>query len=84
MFMVDIKHFAENEKELKNLIQAVSIYIQDIGMEFSIEKYALLIMKNGNRKMTQGIEPINQEKKSERSEKRLLCWFLGFMAYQPL
>ena len=47
MYMVDIKLFAKNEKELKTLIHAFRIYIQDIGMEFGIEKYALLLMKSG-------------------------------------
>ena len=37
MYMEDIKLFAEIEKELKPLIQAVRIYSQNIGMEFDIE-----------------------------------------------
>ena len=37
----DIKLFAQNEKELETLIQAVRIYSQDIGMEFVIEKCAM-------------------------------------------
>ena len=40
--MDNIKLFAKNEKELKTLIQTVRIYSQDIGMEFSIEKCAML------------------------------------------
>ena len=42
-----IKPFAENEKELGTLIKTKRIYCQDIGMEISIEKYAMHIMKNG-------------------------------------
>ena len=38
-------------------------------MEFGIEKYALLIMRNGKRHMTEGIKLPNK-KKSECSEKR--------------
>ena len=38
-------------------------------MEFSIEKSAMLVMKSGNRHMTEGMELPNQEK-SERSENR--------------
>ena len=41
MYMDDIKLFAKNEKELETLIHAVGIYIQDIGMEFGIEKCAM-------------------------------------------
>ncbi len=62
MYMDDIKLFAKNEKELENLIQAVRIYSQDIGMEFGIEKCAMLIMKSGKRHMTEGIELPNQDK----------------------
>ena len=42
MFMDDIKLFAKNEKEQETLIHAVRIYSQDIGMEFGIEKCAML------------------------------------------
>ena len=42
MYMDDIKLFAKNEKELETLIQAVRIYRQAVGMEFGIEKYAML------------------------------------------
>ena len=45
--MDDIKLFAKNEKELETLIHTVRIYSQDIGMEFGIEKCALLVMKSG-------------------------------------
>ena len=45
MYMYDIKIFVKNEKELKTLIWTISKYNQDIGMEFDIEKCAMLIMK---------------------------------------
>ena len=54
--------FAKNEKELKTLIHAVRIYCQDIGMEFGIEKCAMLAMKSGKRHLTDGIELPNQDK----------------------
>ena len=47
MYMDDIKLFAKNEKDLEALIDAVRIYNQDIGMGFSIEKYAMIVMKSG-------------------------------------
>ena len=62
MYMDDIKLFAKNEKELETLIHAVRIYSQDIGMEFGIEKCALLVMKNGKRHKTDGMELPNQDK----------------------
>ena len=55
MYMDDIKLFAKNERELETLIHAVRIYSQDIGMEFGIEKCAMLVMKSGKRRMTDGI-----------------------------
>ena len=47
MYMDDIKLFAKNKKEQETLIHAVKIYRQDLGMEFGIEKCALLVMKSG-------------------------------------
>ena len=55
-YMDDIKLFAKTEKELETLIQVVRIYSQDIGMEFDIEKYAMLVKKNEKRYITEGIE----------------------------
>ena len=60
--LTNIKQFAKNEKELETLIHVLRIYSQDIGMEFSIEKCAMLIMKSGNRHMTEGMELPNREK----------------------
>ena len=60
MNMDDIKLFAKNEKELENLIQTVRIFSQDIGMEFGIEKCAMLVMKSGKRYMTEGVKLPNQ------------------------
>ena len=62
MYMDDIKLFAKNEKELETLIHAVRIYRQDIGMEFGIEKCAMLVMKSGKRHMTDGMELPNLER----------------------
>ena len=62
MYMDELKLFAKNEKELETLIHTIRIYSQDIGMEFGIEKCALLVMKRGKRHLTDGIELPNQEK----------------------
>ena len=62
MYMGDIKLFAKNEKELETLIHTIRIYSQDIGMEFGIEKCALLVMKNGKWHLADGIELPNQDK----------------------
>ena len=62
MYMDDIKLLAKNEKELETLIHAVRIYSQDIGMEFGIEKCAMLVMKSGKWHMTDGMELPNHDK----------------------
>ena len=61
MYMDDIKLFAKNEKGLETLIHAVRIYSQDIGMEFGIDKCAMLVMKSGKRHLTDGMELLNQD-----------------------
>ena len=45
------------------------IYSHDIGMEFSIEKCAMLIMKSGKRHMTDGMELPNHDKIRTLGEK---------------
>ena len=60
--MDDIKLFDKNEKELETLIQSVRIYDDDIGMEFGIERYTIVLMKIGKQQMMEGIELPNQGK----------------------
>ena len=67
--MDDIKLFAKKEKELETLIQAVIIYSQDMGMEFGIEKCAMLIMRSREWHLTERIELPNQEKIRTLGEK---------------
>ena len=55
-------YLQKNDKELETLIHAVRIYSQDIGMEFGIEKCAILVMKSGKRHLTDGMELPNQDK----------------------
>ena len=60
MYMDDIKRFVKNENEVETLIQTVRIYSQDIGMEYGIEKCAMLVMNCGKRHITEGVELPNQ------------------------
>ena len=69
MYMDDIQLFAKNEKELETQIHAVRMYSQDIGMEFSREKYAILVMKSGKRYLTDGMELPSQDKIRTLGEK---------------
>ena len=69
MYMDDIKQFAKNEKEQETLIHTVRIYSQDVGMEFGIEKCAMLIMKSGKGNLTGRMELPNQDKIRTLGEK---------------
>ena len=57
-----LKYLQKKEKELETLIHVVRIYSQDIGMEFGIEKCAMLVMKSRKRHLTGGMELPNQNK----------------------
>ena len=70
MYMDDIKLFAKNEKKLETIIHSVTIYSHDIGMEFNIEKCAMLIMKSGKRHLTDEMELPNQDKDRTVGEKK--------------
>ena len=74
--MVDIKLFANNEKELETVILAIRILGKNIKMEFGIEKCTMLIMKNGKRETVEGIELPNQECIKTLREKKN-CKYLG-------
>ena len=39
--MVDLKLYSCSEKELDSLVQTISVFSKDIGMEFGIEKCAM-------------------------------------------
>ena len=47
MKMDAIKLFAKNEKEIETLMQTKRIDSKYVGIEFSIEKHAMLIIKSG-------------------------------------
>ena len=50
MYIDDIKTFAEKEKGFEDLIQKISIYNNEIRMEFRTEKHAMLRRKSETRK----------------------------------
>ena len=41
---------------LDSLVQTVHVFSEDIGMEFGIEKYAMLVMEKGKIVKSVGIE----------------------------
>ena len=69
MYMNAIKLFAKDEKELEILIHAVRIDSQDIGIEFGIEKCAMLVMKSDKRHLTDEMEQPNKDKIRTLGEK---------------
>ena len=56
LFMDDLELYAKNEKSLDSLIQAVRIFSKDIGIEFGIEKCAMLVLKRGKVATSNGIK----------------------------
>ena len=50
------------KKKMETLIHTVRIYSQDIGMEFGIEKCAMLVMKSEQRQLTDGMQLPNKDK----------------------
>ena len=56
LFMDDLKLYSRNEKELDSLVQTIRIFSKDIGMEFGIEKCAVLVIEKGKIVKSVGIE----------------------------
>ena len=47
LFMDDLKLYSRSEKGLDSLAQTVRVFREDIGTEFHIEKFAMLLMEKG-------------------------------------
>ena len=56
LYMDDLKLFAKEEAGLDALIQTVRVFSSDFGMEFGIEKCAVVIMKRGKMSNSNGIK----------------------------
>ena len=48
LFMDDVKLYGKDERETDSLVQTVKIFSNDVGMDFGINKCAVLVMKRGN------------------------------------
>ena len=53
--MDNLKLYAKSEKRLGSLVQTVSIFSDDISMEFGIDKCATLVLKRGEITESDGI-----------------------------
>ena len=47
LFMDDLKLYSRSGKGLASLVRTVCVFSEDIGMEFGIEKCAILVMEKG-------------------------------------
>ena len=47
LFMDDLQLYNRSEKGLDSLVQTVCVFIEDRGMEFGIEKCAMVVMEKG-------------------------------------
>ena len=56
LFMDDLKLYSRNEKELDSLVQTIRVCSKHIGMEFGIEKCAMLVIEKGKIVKSVGIE----------------------------
>ena len=56
LFMDDLKLYASSQKELDSLVRVVESYSRDIGMEFGMDKCAVLLMKDGKQVESEGVE----------------------------
>ena len=56
LLFMDLKLSSRSEKGLDSLVQTVRVFIEDIGMEFGIEKCATLVMKKGKIVKSVGTE----------------------------
>ena len=55
VFMDDIKLYGKSEKELEALVELVRVFSRDIGMEFGIDKCAVLSIRKGVKVHSDGI-----------------------------
>lgn len=55
LFMDDLKLYGSNEKEINSLVHTVRVFSSDIGIDFGIEKCAVVVMKRGKLDKSEGI-----------------------------
>ena len=66
--MDDLKHFGKSEYQIDSLEQTVFIFSEDIGMEFGLKKYGVVILKKEKLVKFDGIHLPNQEIMKEVDE----------------
>ena len=76
--MDDLKLYSRSEKGLDSLVQTVCVFSEDVGMEFGIEKCAMLVMKKGKIVKSVGIELPNGKVIKSLQEGEC-CKYLGIL-----
>ena len=72
--MDDLKLCSRSEKVLDSLVQTVRVFSEDVGVEFGIEKCAMLVMEKGKIVKSAGIElPNGKVIKSLREGESYKC-----------
>ena len=56
--MDDLKLYSRSEKRLNSLVQTVCVFSEDVGMEFGIEKCAMLVMEKRKIVKSVGIDVV--------------------------
>ena len=60
--MDDLKLHGKSEDEVHSLVRTVQLFSQDIGTEFGVKKYAVVVMKRGKVIECEGIELPDRQK----------------------
>ena len=79
LFMDDLKIFAKSERKINGLISIVQILSNDIGMEFGIKKYDVLVLKRGTVMPSEAVEMPDGERIKEVEKNRYR--YLGILEY---
>ena len=75
--MDDLKLFGKSEDQIEKQVQTVLSFNEDIGMEFGLKKYEVVILKKGELVHFDGIHLPNQEITKEVDEN--LYNYLGIL-----
>ena len=80
--MDDLKLFGKSEDQIEKQVQTVLSFNEDIGMEFGLKKYEVVILKKGELVHFDGIHLPNQEITKEVDEN--LYNYLGILEFDEI
>ncbi|MEM7298656.1 MAG: reverse transcriptase domain-containing protein, partial [Bacteroidota bacterium] len=56
LFMDDLKLYGRNEEQISKLLEIVSLFTKDVGMEFGLDKFAVLNVNGSGKISSRGVE----------------------------